>query len=163
MRKNTPPFLLLPALAAALMAGCAAPPASTGTGYPQAAPPASAPRPAETRPPAPPPPAPPVAREPSASEKALTAALETFDRGDYPAAIRQLTPLSSDATLDKESQLRALRSLAFAQCLTRALVPCRQTFERAFRLDNRFDLAPAERGHPIWGPQFERARKAVLG
>ena len=117
----------------------------------------------ETRPPAQPPPAPPVAREPSASEKALTAALETFDRGDYPAAIRQLTPLSSDATLDKESQLRALRSLAFAQCLTRALVPCRQTFERAFRLDNRFDLAPAERGHPIWGPQFERARKAVLG
>jgi hypothetical protein len=102
-------------------------------------------------------------REPTAAEKSLAAALETFDRGDYPAAIRQLTPLSSDAALDKESQLRALRSLAFAQCLTRAVTACRQTFERAFRLDSRFDLAPAERGHPIWGPQFERARKAVNG
>ena len=163
MRKNTLPSLLLSAMASALVAGCAAPPASNDAGYPQAAPPPSSPRPAETKPQAPPPPAPPVAREPSASEKALAAALETFDRGDYQAAIRQLTPLSGDATLDKENQLRALRSLAFSQCLTRALVPCRQTFERAFRLDSRFDLAPAERGHPIWGPQFERARKAVLG
>jgi len=159
MRKNTLPSLLLSAMASVLVAGCAAPPASND---PQAAPPPSSPRPAETKPQAPPP-APPVAREPSASEKALAAALETFDRGDYQAAIRQLTPLSGDATLDKENQLRALRSLAFSQCLTRALVPCRQTFERAFRLDSRFDLAPAERGHPIWGPQFERARKAVLG
>lgn len=152
-------------VAFALLAGCAAPPPSTGTGAPKAAPPAPpAPRQVETRPPAPAPaPAPPVAREPSASEKALAAALETFDRGDYPAAIRQLTPLGGDPTLDKEGQLRALRSLAFAQCLTRATVACRQTFERAFRLDSRFDLAPAERGHPIWGPQFERARKAVNG
>ena len=162
MRKNTLPSLLLSAMASALVAGCAAPPASNDAGYPQAAPPPASPRPAEAKPQAPPP-APPVAREPSASEKALAAALETFDRGDYQAAIRQLTPLSGDATLDKENQLRALRSLAFSQCLTRALVPCRQTFERAFRLDSRFDLAPAERGHPIWGPQFERARKAVLG
>lgn len=164
MRNNTLPSLLLAVMAATLVAGCAAPPPAAKSSYPPAAPPAPAPRPAPTPPPAPaPPPAAPVVREPSASEKALAAALETFDRGDYPAAIRQLTPLGGDTALDKESQLRALRSLAFAQCLTRAVVPCRQTFERAFRLDNRFDLAPAERGHPIWGPQFERARKAVLG
>ncbi len=88
-------------------------------------------------------------------------ALASYERGDYPAAMRQLTALTSDTTLDTANQLRALKTLAFAQCLTRAAVPCRQTFERAFRLDNKFDLAPAERGHPVWGPQFEQARKAV--
>jgi hypothetical protein len=108
-------------------------------------------------------PAAPVVVEPSASEKALMTAIASFDRGDYAGAIRQLTPLTGDSALDTPGQLRALKTLAFAQCLTRAVVPCRQTFERAFRLDGKFDLAPAERGHPIWGPQFERARKAVNG
>ena len=155
-------FLLLSVVASAFVAGCAAPPSSSGTPSPQQPQRPASPT-VEPRTPTPSPPPPPVLREPTAAEKSLAAALETFDRGDYPAAIRQLTPLSSDAALDKESQLRALRSLAFAQCLTRAVTACRQTFERAFRLDSRFDLAPAERGHPIWGPQFERARKAVNG
>ncbi len=99
--------------------------------------------------------------EPTVAEKNLAAAVATFDRGEYVLAIRQLTPLAGDSTLDKASQLRALKTLAFSQCLSRATTACRQTFERAFRLDGKFDLAPAERGHPAWGPEFERARKAV--
>lgn len=102
-------------------------------------------------------------REPSEDEKKLGLALAAFDRGEYAVVIRQLTPLVKVGTLDVASQLRALRSLAFSQCLSRALVDCRRTFERAFRLDEKFELAPAERGHPVWGPQFERARKTILG
>ena len=102
-----------------------------------------------------------VPAELSASEKSLASAIATFDRGEYALAIRQLTPLTTDAALDKASQLRALKSLAFSQCLSRATTACRQSFERAFRLDPKFDLAPAERGHPVWAPEFERARKAV--
>ena len=94
--------------------------------------------------------------------KALTAAVQTFERGEYVAAIRQLTPLTTDSALEAANRLRALRFLAFAQCLTRAVTACRQSFERAFRLDSSFELAPAERGHPVWGPQFELARKAVI-
>ncbi len=102
----------------------------------------------------------PVSGDSSASEKALVTALASFDRGDYPSAIRQLTPLGGDTSLDVASQLRALKTLAFAHCLTRALASCRQAFESAFRLDGKFDLAPGERGHPVWGPQFERVRNA---
>lgn len=99
----------------------------------------------------------------AASERVLAAGIGAYDRGDFGGAIKLLTPLSTDGSLDPGQQLRALKTLAFSQCSTGATTACRQTFERAFRADGNFDLAVAERGHPIWGPQFERARRAVLG
>jgi hypothetical protein len=104
----------------------------------------------------------PVPREPTASEKKLASALSTFERGEYALAIRQLAPLTTDPVLDVPNRLTALKFMAFSQCLTRAVTACRKSFELAFRLDGKFDLAPAERGHPVWGPQFELARKAAL-
>ena len=103
------------------------------------------------------------ATDSAAADRALSAAIGAYDRGDYGLASRLLTPLVNDGSLDPEQQLRALKTLAFSQCSINALTLCRGTFERAFRADPRFDLAPAERGHPIWGPQFERARRVVLG
>lgn len=117
--------------------------------------------PVPTESPAPPPPPPPVevAPEPSASEKSLAEAVASFERGEYSTAMKQLSPLTTDQSLDTAGQLKALKTLAFSQCLTRAVVSCRKTFERAFKLDPSFDLAAAEQGHPVWGPQFLRARK----
>ena len=111
--------------------------------------------------PTPPPPPEPVVVEPSPSEKQLAGGQAAFDRGEYGAAIRQLQPLSKESTLDTAAQLRALKTLAFAQCLTNATKNCRDSFVQAFRLNADFELAPAERGHPIWGPQFDRARRIV--
>jgi hypothetical protein len=37
---------------------------------------------------------------------------------------------------------------------------CRQSFERALAIDPAFELAQVERGHPIWGKQFQAARAA---
>lgn len=153
---------------ALLLSGCAAPPAANNRG--SASTPtygSSASTPAQPAATAPAPAAPAAAKpaaapvEPSASEKQLSAALATYDRGEYAAAIRLLTPLTTDTSQDLAGQLQALKTLAFSQCLTNALTACRQSFERAFKLDPKFDLAPAERGHPVWGPQFERAKKAA--
>ncbi len=147
-----------------LLTACATPPPAPVT-YPAPAAPPVAPRP-PTAVPAPPPapvPPPPPAVDNSANDRALAAGIGAYDRGDYGLATRLLTPLVNDGTLDAEQQLRALKTLAFSQCSTNAITLCRQTFERAFRADPRFELAAAERGHPIWGPQFERARKAVVG
>jgi hypothetical protein len=99
----------------------------------------------------------------NANERTLANAVSAYDRGDFGAAIRLLIPVTNDGSLDSAQQTRALKTLAFSQCSTGATVACRQSFERAFRADSGFDLSTAERGHPIWGPQFERARKAVLG
>ena len=107
------------------------------------------------------PPAVVVPAEPSASEKNLTIALVSYERGEYNLAMKQLSPLTTDTSLDKSGRIKAIKTLAFAQCLARAVVACRKSFEKAFQLDAQFDLAPAEQGHPVWGPQFERARKAM--
>lgn len=99
----------------------------------------------------------------NASERALVAAIESYDRGEFPSAIRQLSPMVTDGLLDPLQLSRALKALAFSQCSVNAVTACRQTFERALKADPTFDLVAAERGHPIWGPQFLRARRTVLG
>ena len=148
-----------------LLTACATPPPAPVNYPPPAAPPVAPRPPVPTPVPAPPPTPvpPPPAVDNSASDRALASAIGAYDRGEYGVATRLLTPLVNDGTLDAEQQLRALKTLAFSQCSTNAITLCRGTFERAFRADPRFELATAERGHPIWGPQFERARKAVLG
>lgn len=149
------------AVLATLLSACASPPPAT-VNHP--APPPVAPVVVSQPPPVPvvvAPPAPVV--DTAANERALAAAVGAYDRGDFGGAVRLLTPLSNDNSLDPAQMLRALKTLAFSQCATGAITACRQTFERAFRADSSFELAPAERGHPIWGPQFERARRSVVG
>lgn len=148
-----------------LVSACATPPPAS-VNYPA---PATAPPVVVTPPPSAPAPAPsnapPTAPavEVNVSERALVAAIDSYDRGEFPSAIRQLTPMVADASLDPPQLLRALKALAFSQCSVNAVTACRQSFERALKADPTFDLAAAERGHPIWGPQFLRARRAVLG
>jgi hypothetical protein len=145
------------------VSACATPPpASVNYPAPSVKPPvAVASPPAPSALPAAPPVAPAV--DINANERALVAAIEAYDRGEFPSAIRQLTPMVTDGSLDAGQLLRALKVLAFSQCSTNAVTACRQTFERALKADPTFDLAAAERGHPTWGPQFLRARRTVLG
>lgn len=159
-----------PIIVVGLLIGCATPPSTepakptvTATVAQKPAPaPATAPAPVMQTP-RPAQPAPAAAVEPSTSEKNLVIALASFERGAYAVAMRQLSPLTNDTSLDVPKRLRAIKALAFSQCLTRAVIACRNTFERAFKLDPAFSLAPAEQGHPVWGPQFELARKNLKG
>ena len=162
MKKTIRPIQL--ALLALLISACATPPPAS-VNYPAPAPkppvavtppPAPAPVPVQAAPAAP-------AVDTGASERALVAAIESYDRGEFASATRQLTPMVNDGSLDPAQLLRALKVMAFSQCSTNALTACRQTFERALKADPSFDLATAERGHPIWGTQFTRARRTVLG
>lgn len=160
------------ALLTVLLSACATPPPAT-VSYP--APPApapvvAAPAPAVATPVRPPPPATPApvsnaapTVDSGATDRALQAAVDAYDRGDFAAAIRQLNPLVNDGALDNAQQVRALKVLAFSQCSSNALTACQQSFEKAFKVDANFDLLAAERGHPIWGARFLRARRAVLG
>ena len=152
------------AVLALFVSACATPPPAS-VNYPAPSPklpvavtppPAPSPAPAPVAPVAP-------AVDVGASERALMAASESYDRGEFASATRQLAPMVNDGSLDPAQLLRALKVLAFSQCSTNAVTACRQTFERALKADPNFDLATAERGHPIWGAQFTRARRTVLG
>ncbi len=88
---------------------------------------------------------------------ALREGIALYHEGEFNAAIRRLT--SNDMNGGSvRNRVTALKYTAFSYCVTNRPAPCRQAFERALRLDASFDLAPGEQGHPLWGPQFARAK-----
>lgn len=109
-------------------------------------------------PPAAPPAPPAAAPAPSAGQTALNEGIALYNKGQFNEAIKRLGAPEIGAD-SKATQLAALKYMAFSYCVTNRATLCRQQFEKAFKLDPAFDLATGEKGHPLWGPQFARARK----
>lgn len=95
-----------------------------------------------------------AARHPAA----LREGIKLYDEGDFNGAIRRLA-LADVPSEPLATRLTALKYTAFSYCVTNRPVPCRQAFEKAFKLDPGFDLGPGEHSHPLWGPVFARAKK----
>ena len=149
---------MLAALLLFALAGCA--PA------PVVEPPPPRPAPPEPKPvvlpvPVAPPPAPiPV---PTASERSLAEGIRVYDAGDFNGAIKQLLGAKEiwDDTATSSAlanKLAAHKYIAFSYCVTNRRPQCRQQFVDAIKLDPNFNLEPAEKTHPIWGPEFDRAK-----
>ena len=94
------------------------------------------------------------------SRNLLNSGIDAYHDGDYATAIKRLSAASDPGKSDKATQLEAIKYLAFSYCVTSQTAMCRLQFERVFRIDPAFDLEPGEKGHPLWGPVFERAKKA---
>jgi len=96
---------------------------------------------------------------PRKAEQELSTGLINYEDGNYKAAAKSLqSALESGLTFDSDAA-RAHKYLAFIHCLSNREKQCRDEFRKALEKDNKFDLGPAEAGHPIWGPVF-RAVKA---
>jgi hypothetical protein len=89
---------------------------------------------------------------------ALREGIGLYNEGDFNGAIRRLSA-SDIANGSVGTRVTALKYTAFSYCVTSRPVQCRESFEKALRLDPSFDLAPGEHGHPLWGPVFARAKK----
>ena len=155
-------------LAATLvLAGCqAGPQPAEPPAGPRAAPaPAPAPSalpPAQPAEPAAAPEVPPPTVDPRAKkERELSEAIAIYAQGRYDDAVVWLTPLIGAPELSPALQLRVLKFLAFSHCASGRLRPCRQYFDMAFELDPNVQLTDAERGHPVWGREFNAARAAA--
>jgi hypothetical protein len=95
-----------------------------------------------------------------ASDAGLREGVALYDEGDYNGAIKRLA--ARDVSNGSVStRLAALKYTAFSYCLTSRPGPCRQTFDKALRIDPSFDLAPGEHGHPLWGPVYTKAKQAA--
>ena len=93
-------------------------------------------------------------------DNALREGIALYHDGDFNGAIKRLT--SNDMNGGSvRNRVSALKYTAFSYCVTKRPTPCRQAFERALRLDASFDLSPGEQGHPLWGPQFAKAKQNV--
>ena len=95
-------------------------------------------------------------------EQALADALSIYADGQFEEAAARLTPLIGAAELPLSSQVKVLKFMAFCQCALGRPKPCRQHFEQALELDPTFQLTEAEKGHPVWGREFNGARAAAL-
>ena len=87
----------------------------------------------------------------------LNDGLVKYDTGDYPAAQALFTSAIKEG-LKKEDQVRAMKFTAFSLCLTEKYQQCRSEFIKIYDVDPKFDLTPAEAGHPSWTRTFAGAK-----
>lgn len=100
----------------------------------------------------------PIAPPLGAEQTGLKDGIELYNKGSYNDAIKRLSA-PEVAGGSKATQLQGLKYSAFSYCVSSRQSLCRLSFEKAFKLDPNFDLAPGEHGHPLWGPAFARAKK----
>ena len=96
-------------------------------------------------------------------ELALSEALSVYADGRYDDAVALLTPLLEAPDLPVSFQVKVLKFMAFSHCAMARLRPCRQSFDLALESDSTFQLTEAEKGHPVWGREFNNARSAARG
>jgi Tfp pilus assembly protein PilF len=95
----------------------------------------------------------------SKGEQALDAGLQQYDAGDYTAAQKSLQG-ALEAGLGPKDHVNARKHLAFMHCASGRQAQCREEFRKALEIDPQLELAPAEAGHPGWGPVFRAAKAA---
>jgi Tfp pilus assembly protein PilF len=90
-------------------------------------------------------------------EAALTRGLREYDDGHYAQSARSLQ-LALEQGLSKADRVKAHKYLAFIYCADGRVGPCRDEFRAALDIDPSMQLAPAEAGHPVWGPVFRSVK-----
>src|SRR5688572_17424611 len=95
---------------------------------------------------------------PGKGEPALAAGVRLYEEGSYDASARNLHEALAQGFADAE-RVRAHKHLAFIHCSADRQRPCQEEFRKALAIDPTLEPAPAEAGHPAWGPVF-RAVKA---
>lgn len=90
----------------------------------------------------------------------LAQGIERYEAGDFVGAIRTLHAPEIERA-DTATRVEAGKYLAFVYCVTERHALCRQAFDHVLSIDPLFRLAPAEAGHPLWGPVFMQAREAA--
>jgi len=94
----------------------------------------------------------------SKAEQTLVDGMVKYDAGDYEGAQRLYEAALKEGLKDKPDQVKALKHIAFTQCLADKWGLCRATFVKIYDIDPDFDLAPAEAGHPSWTKTFAQAK-----
>lgn len=84
--------------------------------------------------------------------------LKKYDSGNYDEAMNNFLLALDSGHLPVSEQLTARKHMAFVHCLSGRETNCKEEFEKVITLDPKFDLTPAESGHPIWGPIFRLTR-----
>lgn len=93
----------------------------------------------------------------SPGEKMIQEGMQSYEEAEYAKAIKSFQDALKESLVDA-NQVSAHKFMAFSYCLTNRATLCRAEFEAIFKLDEKFDLTPAEAGHPAWGPSFRTVK-----
>lgn len=91
---------------------------------------------------------------PRRAEQDLSSGIRAYENGDYRNSVRLLQNALSEDLLLVSDKVQAHKYLAFIHCAESREKLCRDNFRKALELDPKFELTPAESGHPSWGPVF---------
>jgi tetratricopeptide (TPR) repeat protein len=91
----------------------------------------------------------------------LADATKQYDSGSYDEAMKNFLLALDSGALTAPQQLTARKQMAFIHCVSNREINCKEEFEKSFALDPKFDLSPAEAGHPIWGPVFRNVKNEI--
>ena len=92
------------------------------------------------------------------AEQMLADGLVKYNAGDYEATIKLLDGALKEGLQEKADKVRAMKHIAFSECLKQRYRECRAEFIRIYDVDPAFDLTPAEVGHPSWTKTFASAK-----
>ena len=84
---------------------------------------------------------------------ALRDALKQYEDGQYEQSAKNLQA-AIDLGVPDPMRATAHKHLAFIHCSSSRERQCREEFRKALEIDPALELAPAEAGHPVWGPIF---------
>ncbi len=84
--------------------------------------------------------------------------LKLYENGSYDDAIKNFLLALDSGALTSAQQLASRKHMAFIYCVSNREANCREEFEKSLVIDAKFDLSPAEAGHPVWGPVFRNVK-----
>jgi len=159
MSRHLPPRLLIPVIAASLLAGCA----ELGQMFdstPERNHPRARSREVQRDEPRQSPRS--EARDTASGrdQAALRDGIRLYNEGDFNGAIKRLGSDDIRSSSPVRIRVTALKYTAFSYCVTSRPKQCEQAFEKALKIDPDFTLDAGEEGHPLWGPAYERARRS---
>ena len=103
-----------------------------------------------------------IARERDGSvtraEDDLQRGIRSYEDAEYEMAAKQLQSALDRGLPTRRDRASAYKYLAFVACSSGREKSCHAEFRKALEADPNFTLAPAEAGHPIWGPVFRSVK-----
>lgn len=88
----------------------------------------------------------------------LNDGLKRYDAGAYDEAMKNFLLALDSGVLTVPQQVAARKHMAFIHCVSGRESACKDEFQKIITLDAKFDLPPAEAGHPSWGPVFKAVK-----
>lgn len=87
----------------------------------------------------------------------LDEGIKRYEDGNYGDAVAEIQK-ALHAGLSDQEKVKAHKFLAFIYCVSDKQTLCKTEFTKALAIDPKFNLAPDEAGHPIWGPVFRSVK-----